>query len=202
MGYHGGNPEERYQKYIADKGRTTEPPAKEPQTAPTAPEAAAGEETPSTEPTPAEVPETAPVTAPKPTPDKTPAPPLTGSIARKVNELNRLRAAYPADFTKIGEMRELPDADKLIGHMIRSNSGIVEAYQTLHSADTAKKATEAAREKEAGKSHLTSVGNVKQHAPSPVSIDTSQMRELKRNFPDKTEKEIRELYRKVMKHST
>ena len=174
MGYEAETPEESYQRYLAEHEGNRQPVEavqQEPQVLETELQAKDAENAPTGEPE------------------------TNTQILRSTGDLDKLKAAYPEQFSQVTSLREIDGIGDVLRRMVQKKVGVVDAWKELHT--TAENDRLAAK---GSKEHLVPAVGRQAVGDSSV-LDTVQLRELKRFFPDKNDNEIRALYKKVMKNS-
>lgn len=96
-------------------------------------------------------------------------------------------------------LKEIPEFDAVVRKMIASGCSMLEAYNEVVIGKVPSLKAEKQKAQAQSKSHL--VGTPTAVRSSRFEPDTSELRELRRNFPDYSEERIRELYRKVQKNT-
>lgn len=130
---------------------------------------------------------------------KDPAQEETDIDTRAKRDLETLTKAYPDRMKNVKALKEIPEFDAVVRKMIASGCSMLEAYNEVVIGKVPSAKTEKQKAQAQSKSHL--VGTPTTVRSSRFEPDTSELRELRRNFPDYSESRIRELYRKVQKNT-
>ena len=96
-------------------------------------------------------------------------------------------------------LKEIPEFDAVVRKMIASGCSMLEAYNEVVIGKVPSAEAEKQKAQAQSKSHL--VGTPTTVRSSRFEPDTSELRELRRNLPDYSKEQIRELYRKVQKNT-
>ena len=130
---------------------------------------------------------------------KDPAQEETDIDTRAKRDLETLTKAYPDRMKNVKALKEIPEFDAVVRKMIASGCSMLEAYNEVVIGKVPSAKAEKQKAQAQSKSHL--VGTPTAVRSSRFEPDTSELRELRRNFPDYSEERIRELYRKVQKNT-
>ena len=128
-----------------------------------------------------------------------PAQEETDIDTRAKRDLETLTKAYPDRMKNVKALKEIPEFDAVVRKMIASGCSMLEAYNEVVIGKVPSAKAEKQKAQAQSKSHL--VGTPTTVRSSRFEPDTSELRELRRNFPDYSEERIRELYRKVQKNT-
>lgn len=128
-----------------------------------------------------------------------PAQEETDIDTRAKRDLETLTKAYPDRMKNVKALKEIPEFDTVVRKMIASGCSMLEAYNEVVIGKVPSAKAEKQKAQAQSKSHL--VGTPTTVRSSRFEPDTSELRELRRNFPDYSEERIRELYRKVQKNT-
>lgn len=128
-----------------------------------------------------------------------PAQEETDIDTRAKRDLETLTKAYPDRMKNVKALKEIPEFDAVVRKMIASGCSMLEAYNEVVIGKVPSAKAEKQKAQAQSKSHL--VGTPTAVRSSRFEPDTSELRELRRNFPDYSEERIRELYRKVQKNT-
>lgn len=118
---------------------------------------------------------------------------------RAKRDLETLAKAYPERMKGIKALKDIPEFDAVVRKIVSSGCSILEAYNEVVIGKVPSAKSEKQKAQAQSKSHL--VGTSTAVRSSRFDPDTSELRELRRSFPDYTEERIRELYRKVQKNT-
>ena len=130
---------------------------------------------------------------------KDPAQEETDIDTRAKRDLETLTKAYPDRMMNVKALKEIPEFGAVVRKMIASGCSMLEAYNEVVIGKVPSAKAEKQKAQAQSKSHL--VGTPTAVRSSRFEPDTSELRELRRNFPDYSEERIRELYRKVQKNT-
>lgn len=118
---------------------------------------------------------------------------------RAKRDLETLTKAYPERMKGVKALKDIPEFDAVVRKMIASGCSMLEAYNDVVIGKVPSAKAEKQKAQAQSKSHL--VGTSTAVRSSRYEPDASELRELRRNFPDYSESRIRELYRKVQKNT-
>ena len=118
---------------------------------------------------------------------------------RAKRDLETLAKAYPERMKGIKALKDIPEFDAVVRKIVSSGCSMLEAYNEVVIGKVPSAKSEKQKAQAQSKSHL--VGTSTAVRSSRFDPDTSELRELRRSFPDYTEERIRELYRKVQKNT-
>ena len=118
---------------------------------------------------------------------------------RAKRDLETLTKAYPERMKGVKALKDIPEFDAVVRKMIASGCSMLEAYNDVVIGKVPSAKAEKQKAQAQSKSHL--VGTSTAVRSSRFEPDASELRELRRNFPDYSESRIRELYRKVQKNT-
>lgn len=118
---------------------------------------------------------------------------------RAKRDLETLTKAYPERMKGVKVLKDIPEFDAVVRKMIASGCSMLEAYNDVVIGKVPSAKAEKQKAQAQSKSHL--VGTSTAVRSSRYEPDASELRELRRNFPDYSESRIRELYRKVQKNT-
>ena len=118
---------------------------------------------------------------------------------RAKRDLETLTKAYPERMKGVKALKDIPEFDAVVRKMISSGCSMLEAYNDVVIGKVPSAKAEKQKAQAQSKSHL--VGTSTAVRSSRYEPDASELRELRRNFPDYSESRIRELYRKVQKNT-
>lgn len=118
---------------------------------------------------------------------------------RAKRDLETLTKAYPERMKGVKALKDIPEFDAVVRKMIASGCSMLEAYNDVVIGKVPSAKAEKQKAQVQSKSHL--VGTSTAVRSSRYEPDASELRELRRNFPDYSESRIRELYRKVQKNT-
>lgn len=118
---------------------------------------------------------------------------------RAKRDLVTLTKAYPERMKGVKALKDIPEFDAVVRKMIASGCSMLEAYNDVVIGKVPSAKAEKQKAQAQSKSHL--VGTSTAVRSSRYEPDASELRELRRNFPDYSESRIRELYRKVQKNT-
>lgn len=118
---------------------------------------------------------------------------------RAKRDLETLTKAYPERMKGVKALKDIPEFDAVVRKMIASGCSMLEAYNDVVIGKVPSAKAEKQKAQAQSKSHL--VGTSTAVRSSRFEPDSSELRELRRNFPDYSESRIRELYRKVQKNT-
>lgn len=118
---------------------------------------------------------------------------------RAKRDLETLSKAYPERMKGIKALKDIPEFDAVVRKIVSSGCSMLEAYNEVVIGKVPSAKAEKQKAQAQSKSHL--VGTSTAVRSSRFDPDTSELRELRRSFPDYTEERIRELYRKVQKNT-
>lgn len=118
---------------------------------------------------------------------------------RAKRDLETLTKAYPERMKGVKALKDIPEFDAVVRKMIASRCSMLEAYNDVVIGKVPSAKAEKQKAQAQSKSHL--VGTSTAVRSSRYEPDASELRELRRNFPDYSESRIRELYRKVQKNT-
>ena len=118
---------------------------------------------------------------------------------RAKRDLETLAKAYPERMKGIKALKDIPEFDAVVRKIVSSGCSMLEAYNEIVIGKVPSAKSEKQKAQAQSKSHL--VGTSTAVRSSRFDPDTSELRELRRSFPDYTEERIRELYRKVQKNT-
>lgn len=118
---------------------------------------------------------------------------------RANRDLETLAKAYPERMKGIKALKDIPEFDAVVRKIVSSGCSMLEAYNEVVIGKVPSAKLEKQKAQAQSKSHL--VGTSTAVRSSRFDPDTSELRELRRSFPDYTEERIRELYRKVQKNT-
>ena len=118
---------------------------------------------------------------------------------RAKRDLETLSKAYPERMKGIKSLKDIPEFDAVVRKIVSSGCSMLEAYNEVVIGKVPSAKSEKQKAQAQSKSHL--VGTSTAVRSSRFDPDTSELRELRRSFPDYTEERIRELYRKVQKNT-
>lgn len=118
---------------------------------------------------------------------------------RAKRDLETLTKAYPERMKGVKALKDIPEFDAVVRKMIASGCSMLEAYNDVVIGKVPSAKVEKQKAQAQSKSHL--VGTSTAVRSSRYEPDASELRELRRNFPDYSESRIRELYRKVQKNT-
>ena len=113
--------------------------------------------------------------------------------------METLSKAYPERMKGIKALKDIPEFDAVVRKIVSSGCSMLEAYNEVVIGKVPSAKSEKQKAQAQSKSHL--VGTSTAVRSSRFDPDTSELRELRRSFPDYTEERIRELYRKVQKNT-
>lgn len=130
---------------------------------------------------------------------KDPAQEETDIDTRAKRDLETLTKAYPDRMKNVKALKEIPEFDAVVRKMIASGCSMLEAYNEVVIGKVPSAKAEKQKAQAQSKSHL--VGTPTTVRSSRFEPDTSELRELRRNLPDYSKEQIRELYRKVQKNT-
>ena len=128
-----------------------------------------------------------------------PAQEETDIDTRAKRGLETLTKAYPDRMKNVKALKEIPEFDAVVRKMIASGCSMLKAYNEVVIGKVPSAKAEKQKAQAQSKSHL--VGTPTTVRSIRFEPDTSELRELRRNFPDYSEERIRELYRKVQKNT-
>lgn len=118
---------------------------------------------------------------------------------RAKRDLETLTKAYPERMKGVKALKDIPEFDAVVRKMIASGCSMLEAYNDVVIGKVPSAKAEKQKAQAQSKSHL--VGTSTAVRSSRFEPDASELRELRRNFPDYSESRIRELYCKVQKNT-
>lgn len=118
---------------------------------------------------------------------------------RAKRDLETLTKAYPERMKGVKALKDIPEFDAVVRKMIASGCSMLEAYNDVVIGKVPSAKAEKQKAQAQSKSHL--VGTSTAVRSSRYEPDASELRELRRNLPDYSESQIRELYRKVQKNT-
>lgn len=130
---------------------------------------------------------------------KDPAQEETDIDTRAKRDLETLTKAYPDRMKNVKALKEIPEFDAVVRKMIASGCSMLEAYNEVVIGKVPSAKAEKQKAQAQSKSHL--VGTSTTVRSSRFEPDTSELQELRRNLPDYSKEQIRELYRKVQKNT-
>lgn len=118
---------------------------------------------------------------------------------RAKRDLETLTKAYPERMKGVKALKDIPEFDAVVRKMIASGCSMLEAYNDVVIGKVPSAKAEKQKAQAQSKSHL--VGTSTAVRSSRYEPDALELRELRRNLPDYSESQIRELYRKVQKNT-
>lgn len=119
--------------------------------------------------------------------------------ARAKTDFETIAKAYPDRMKGIKRLQDIPEFDAVIRKMVADGCSMLEAYNEVVVGNVPSAKAEKAKAREQSKSHL--IGTQTTVKSSRYEPDTAEMRELRRNFPQYSEEQIRKLYRKVQQNT-